>query len=329
MVTDVLTAAALKADAVAEIQAGLATAGEYDAELTVIQADLDDPDQYKADVSALALEATLGNATYGLAVLKELIDALTGYVDTEIAAIKTVVDAILADTGTDGVVVGSHTAAAKAEIQAEAEDALIAKNLDHLMKTAVADSDDMTAEVADGTVLSNIMTKDGDTSDFVPATDSLEKLGERLATATITTTTAVSGSTINFTIAQTFDETLSGLTIPSTWTKMYLTVKAHPEDEADTAAVMQIMKTNPADATNDGLIRLKAAAYATKSHGALTVNQAAGTVGITIADDALATFTREYDGLTYDLKVLCSDGTSEVLATGEVNVSYTPTRAIT
>ena len=59
MATDVLTAAALKADAVAEIQAGLAPADEYDAELTTIQADLDNPNQYKADVSALALEASL------------------------------------------------------------------------------------------------------------------------------------------------------------------------------------------------------------------------------------------------------------------------------
>ena len=38
---------------------GLAPAGEYDAELAAIQADLDDPDQYKADLTSVALEATL------------------------------------------------------------------------------------------------------------------------------------------------------------------------------------------------------------------------------------------------------------------------------
>ena len=37
----------------------MAPAGEYDTELAAIQADLDDPDQYKADVTAVALEATL------------------------------------------------------------------------------------------------------------------------------------------------------------------------------------------------------------------------------------------------------------------------------
>jgi len=56
-------------------------------------------------------------------------------------------------------------------------------NLDHLMKTAVADRDVM-AEVVDGTVLANIMTKtDGDTSDFDPDTDSLEAIRDNQAGA--------------------------------------------------------------------------------------------------------------------------------------------------
>jgi len=49
-------------------------------------------------------------------------------------------------------------------------------NLDHLMKTAVANNADMTAEVVDGTVISNIMSATSDTSTYVVATDSLEGL---------------------------------------------------------------------------------------------------------------------------------------------------------
>jgi hypothetical protein len=49
-------------------------------------------------------------------------------------------------------------------------------NIDHLMKVPVADNANMTTEVPDGTVLSNLMTATGDTSDFTPATDSLEGL---------------------------------------------------------------------------------------------------------------------------------------------------------
>lgn len=70
-----------------------------------------------------------------------------------------------------------------AQINAEADTALSDANLDHLMKTAVANNADMTAEVPDGTVLSNIMSAGGDTSDFVPSTDSLESIGTPIAGA--------------------------------------------------------------------------------------------------------------------------------------------------
>ncbi len=64
------------------------------------------------------------------------------------------------------------------QINAACDAAIVTYNLDHLMHTAVASNADMTTEVPDGTVLSNIMTKTGDTSDYAYATDSLEALGE-------------------------------------------------------------------------------------------------------------------------------------------------------
>lgn len=69
-----------------------------------------------------------------------------------------------------------------AESQTAATAALVALNLDHLMKTAVANNADMTVEVIDGTVLSNMMSKTSDTSTFVISTDSLE--GNRDASLT-------------------------------------------------------------------------------------------------------------------------------------------------
>jgi len=76
------------------------------------------------------------------------------------------------------------------------QDVMVSNNLDHLMKTAVADGDDMTVEVVDGSVLSNLMTAGGDTSDFVRITDTLEALGQPVAgayqcTLTIQTTGGV------------------------------------------------------------------------------------------------------------------------------------------
>jgi len=64
------------------------------------------------------------------------------------------------------------------QINAACDAAIVTYNLDHLMHTAVASNADMTTEVPDGTVLSNLMTKTGDTSDYAYATDSLEALGE-------------------------------------------------------------------------------------------------------------------------------------------------------
>lgn len=86
-----------------------------------------------------------------------------------------------------------------AETESECNDALVVLNLDHLMKTVVADRDIM-AEVVDGTVLANIMTKtDGDTSDFDPDTDSLEALRDRGDAAWVT---GAGGSCTGLTLAE-------------------------------------------------------------------------------------------------------------------------------
>lgn len=87
-----------------------------------------------------------------------------------------------------------------AEVQSEVNDALIALNLDHLMKTAVANNADMTTEVADGTVLSNVMSKTSDTSTYVVADDSLQGLADGAAGG---------GATVD----QILDELLSGHTV--------------------------------------------------------------------------------------------------------------------
>ena len=70
--------------------------------------------------------------------------------------------------------VGGATPISAADILAQATAALVAANLDHLMLTPVANNADMTVEVADGTALSNMLSKTSDTSTYVPGTDSLE-----------------------------------------------------------------------------------------------------------------------------------------------------------
>ncbi len=58
--------------------------------------------------------------------------------------------------------------------------AIVANNLDHLLKVAVSNRDTM-PEVVDDTILANLMTKtDGDTSDFDHETDSLEAIRDAI-----------------------------------------------------------------------------------------------------------------------------------------------------
>jgi hypothetical protein len=80
----------------------------------------------------------------------------------------------------DGAVTWNATALGS--IQTEANDALVANNLDHFMKTPVADitklGDGGGNEVPDSTVLSLMLCKGTDTDTFNHTTDSLEALNE-------------------------------------------------------------------------------------------------------------------------------------------------------
>lgn len=105
-------------------------------------------------------------------------------VSADVAAIKAETANILTDTAEIGAAgagltdLGGMSTTMKGQVQTETNDALVANNLDHLMKTAVANNADMTTEVADGTVLSNIMSKTSDTSSYAVGDDSLEAIAD-------------------------------------------------------------------------------------------------------------------------------------------------------
>ena len=161
--------------------------------------------QTAGDLAAL-INTMQGNVTDILADTGEL---QTDDYPTSIAAVQTAVDAILVDTGTTldtkidnmqanvtdiladtddiGVAgagltdLGGMSTGMKAEVQTEANDALIANNLDHLALTATGAAD-MTTEVADNTILSRVLSN-GDTSAFVPSTDGLQLIRDNVGTA--------------------------------------------------------------------------------------------------------------------------------------------------
>ena len=140
-----------------------------------------------------------------------------------------------------------------------------------------------------------------------------------------TTPPAVSGTQLAIKKATSFDVTVTGMTIPSNWSKVYWTVKSNTND-VDSAAVLQIVKTNGGGA-GDGLLYLNgAAATGHASEGSLTVDQAGGNVTIAITDD----YTALINGGTYtsDFKVITSASKSTQLAVCPVVVDSAVTLAV-
>lgn len=134
---------------------------------------------------------------------------------------------------------------------------------------------------------------------------------------------SVSGSDLAIVRAVTFEATLTGLNIPATWSKIYFTVKKY-RAVADADAVVQVLESNPSGA-GDGLLRINRAA-GTLAQGSLVVDQALGTLEITLADDATTLLVG--DAYVYDAKALLTDGTSVLLTAANATVADTVTETI-
>jgi len=128
-----------------------------------------------------AVGSVAGNVDGSVASVVGAVGSVTGAVGSVTGAVGSVTGAVGSvgaggiNNATFAVDVGT-TVYASNHIALATRKALDAINLDHLMLTAVVNNADMTAEVADGTVLSNIMTVGSDTSDFTLGMDSLEAI---------------------------------------------------------------------------------------------------------------------------------------------------------
>jgi len=98
-------------------------------------------------------------------------------------------------------------------IETEVTKSLETHNLDHLMKTPVANNADMTVEVPDGTVVSNMLSKTSDTSTYVVLTDALEAIGEgnsAIAIWNVLETAILTAGSIGLKVKQGLEATLVG-----------------------------------------------------------------------------------------------------------------------
>jgi len=313
--------------------------------LATAQADLDNPAQYKADVSALALEATAQSI---------LTDTGTT-LPTDIAALPTASEnadqvweeAIADHSGTAGSTAEALNAAGAAgdPWNTELPGAYTTGKAGYIIGTTFAGQltsliNRLGAFTGSGVntvlgFLQAIMRKDVTTptdagGTYDDATDSLEALRDKVDTLPSTTaqTSAASESGAIAAVAYaTLAETVSGLSIPADWTKCIFTVKGDLDD-ADSAALIQIVESNPGVAA-DGLLYLNGddptEESLTAADGSLTVDQAAQTVAIYLTDEAMAVLG--FFGGFYDIKTVDADGDTLRQDYGTLDVSETATRA--
>jgi len=134
-----------------------------------------------------------------------------------------------------------------ADLLAQAKAALVYYNLDHLLLTPVAVGGDMTPEVADGTILSNLMTKAGDTSAFTRSSDSLEGIADL---------SVVAGQAGAYTNTFTVNAPLSVPAVPLAGADVWVTA-----DSGGTDTGSPVWGSNPTNASGQVTVSLDAGTY--------------------------------------------------------------------
>jgi hypothetical protein len=263
---------------------GLATSSALATVDTVVDGiatTLANPDNFKADVSGLALESTLtamkgaGWSTETLAAIKSAIDALSsGGVDPAVIA-AAILDALLAD----------HTVAGS-----------VAKTIADILEDT-------------GTTLSNLITSIKAKTDLMDA-------------SAITYTPNVVGTAITLLRGDTFSATLTDVGALTGYVSIDFTVKRNTSN-TDDEAVIRIRKN--ASGTGDGLLRLNRAAPTTETGEIVIDDEATGDITITL--DETATDGLEVGAYLYDVQLITATAV-KTLTSGRLNVTSDVTRAI-
>jgi hypothetical protein len=178
---------------------------------------------------------------------------------------------------------------------------------------------------------SRIYRLDASISSVLTAIAGIPALVWSVASRTLTMTAAqvlaaLTGSILTITNRVTFSQEISNLTIPATWSKIFVTFKKS-RDYPDAASALQWVVSNPAAASTDGI-----AVYAgnpggtSRTLGALTVDQPGGKITIGLQDDIdLALLAGDYE---YDIKCLLADGSSVILTEAQGVIKLAVTRAV-
>lgn len=154
----------------------------------------------------------------------------------------------------------------------------------------------------------------------------IKAITDALDVTAVTQVVASLAGHLTITVGLTFDEGVTGLTIPADWVTALWTLKNNARD-ADTAALVQLRATNPAAGT-DGLQRLNGAALVapiTAADGELAVTQATGRIDVWLSDE-MTVMLGAATAIGWDVKFIDAAGDS-IGQRGTADVVLTETKA--
>ena len=257
--------------------------------LAAIQSDLDNPAQYKADVSGLATTAHVQE-------VENKIDAID-------VTVNTIPTNPLLDT--------AYTAPDNAGIAAiqEKTDQLVFTTPNKVDATATVDTTGIATSAALAVVDSNV--------------DAIKLKTDALDVSSVTVVTAVNGSTITILRGDTFSGALTNIGALTDYVSIDFTVK-EAYSKTDDEATIRIRKN--ASGTDDGLMRLNGAAALSSALGSIAIDDLV-TGDITITLDETATDDLSTGTYVYDIQMISAAGV-KTLTYGRLIVSADVTRLV-
>ena len=326
----VLKASGLAADAVTEIQSGLA----LETTLNAVKAKTDTIPASPAAVGS-AMTLTVGERT---AIANEVESQIIDDTDAE-KVLKAITDKIASvNPSLDDLTLAGIASAVRTELTTELAriDAAISTRLATAGYTAPANADISTIKsktdnlpaspAASGeytsalsAIQADLDNVSGSVGEALGRLDNVQAKTDLITTGTsLTIASVVSGSTITAHRGDTLSAALTNIGALTNNSKLWFTVK-RDYDDADTAAVIQIEKTG-------GLLYLNGA-VGTAGNGSLTINDEA-TGDVTIVLNASETAKLSPGNYQYDIQILRSAGTPvSTLTYGEFVVPADVTRA--
>lgn len=359
LVANAVDAAAVAADAVTEIQNGLATAAAL-ALIAAALADLDgripvalsDDGLMESNISRILgsgaaagnLRGILDGTGEGQLAIKRVIILsevngepavliATSADDTPAVSVQALGDnshAVLVDGGSGGsdIHLGNAAANIQAAIWANATrtltsfGTLVADIWTYATRTLTSGGGATVEEIIDGilAILTADVTDTGTFFKFIK-----DKLALITTSTSINVDSPVNAGMLTITKAVSLDSGPLDVTVPAGWTKCYVTGKKD-KDDPDTAALFQLVESNPG-AGGDGLLYLNGAAAQAANLGNLIVDEDNNQVQFTLTDNATAQIKKLQTGF-WDIKFLKSDGSSTRPVAGLLQVVLPATLTI-